>query len=372
MKTTPLPTGFSQIPASVIFRNPRPHVRSIHAYFPSVVAFDENHLGASVVLGEAFEAPNLHVVYFESRDGGASWSRRSAITRPEADSSSSTVGRISLLADGTLIAMVTRHERQPFDSGLTGESSIGMVPMRIEQYRSADQGASWSGPEAVVPPVPDTAFEMCTGLTALADQSLLWPTSTWPLSGGTIAAKEFRTGAFRSSDGGKTWPEWIGTFPNDEFIYWEAKIIVLPDQRLLSVAWVHDLAAGSDRENHFVIGSPDARKWSTPQSMGICGQTLSSLALPEGRILSVYRRMDEPGLWATISRLCGTTWTNEADHLLWRGNNQDLGREGIREQFAALKFGAPCVTRISEEKVLVVFWCVVDGVSQITAIPLAC
>lgn len=371
MKATAPQPGFSQLPASVIFRNPRPHVRSIHAYFPSVVAFDENHLGASVVLGEAFEAPNLHLVYLESRDGGANWQQRSRITEPAADSSSSTVGRISLLADGSLRAMVTRHERSPFDSGLTGSDSIGMMPMRIEQYRSVNRGESWSGPELVAPPVPDTAFEMCAGFTALADGSLLWPTSTWPISGQRIEAAGFRTGAFRSRDGGKTWPDWIGTFPNNEFIYWEAKIIVLPDQRLLSVAWVHDLAAGSDLPNHFVIGSPDGREWSEPQSMDIRGQTLSSLVLPDGRILSVYRRMDEPGLWATVSRLNGLAWSNEEHRLLWRGDLHPSAEEGIREQFAALKFGAPSLIRLSDTKVLVAFWCVIDGVSQVTAITLA-
>ncbi|HRJ72122.1 MAG TPA: sialidase family protein [Terrimicrobiaceae bacterium] len=347
-------------------------MRSIHAYFPSVVAFDENHLGASVVLGEAFEAPNLHLAYLESRDGGASWNRRSTITEPSEDFSSSTVGRISLLADGSLSAIVSRHERRPFDSGLTGGDSIGMLPMRIEQHRSTDQGVSWTGPQLVEPPISDTAFEMCAGFTALADHSLLWPTSTWPYSGQKVSAEGFRTGAFRSRDGGKTWPEWIETFPNDDRIYWEAKIIVLPDQRLLSVAWVHDLAAGRDLPNHFVIGSPDGREWSRPQSMDILGQTLSSVVLPEGRILSVYRRMDEPGLWATISRLSGTTWTNEEAHPLWRGDMRRSEGEGIREQFAALKFGAPSVVRIAESKILVAFWCVVDGVSQVTAIPLDC
>ena len=178
MTSTTSLAGFSRITESVIYRNPRPNVRSIHAYFPSVVTFDENHLGATVVLGEAFEAPNLHLVYLESRNGGTDWTRISNITAPADDFSSSTVGRITRMSDGSLAAMVTRHERGPFDTGLTGAESIGMVPMRIELYRSLDQSRSWSAPEIVDPPVPDTAFEMCSGFTELKDGTLLWPTST--------------------------------------------------------------------------------------------------------------------------------------------------------------------------------------------------
>ena len=42
----------------LIYRNPKPHVRSVHAYFPSVVPVANGELLATLVLGDAFEASN--------------------------------------------------------------------------------------------------------------------------------------------------------------------------------------------------------------------------------------------------------------------------------------------------------------------------
>ena len=44
-----------------VFRNPKAHLRSVHAYFPSVVLLASGELLAAYVLGEAFEAVNDHV-----------------------------------------------------------------------------------------------------------------------------------------------------------------------------------------------------------------------------------------------------------------------------------------------------------------------
>ena len=43
-----------------IFRNPKPHVRSVHAYIPSVAVMANGELLATLVLGKAFESPNCH------------------------------------------------------------------------------------------------------------------------------------------------------------------------------------------------------------------------------------------------------------------------------------------------------------------------
>lgn len=371
MTNPPTSLGYYPVRSSLIFRNPKPHVRSVHAYFPSVVAFDDEHLGATVVLGEAFEAPNLHLVYFASRDGGETWERKAFVTTPDSEMKSSSTGRLTLLVDGSLLAIVTRNEREPYDEGITAGSSIAMRPMRIEIHRSVDQGLTWTGPELVRPPVANTAFEICSPVEVLENGTMVWPTSTWPTSGDEIKPDHFRTGVFVSRDGGATWPEWVETFPNDACIYWESKVVALPDRRLLSVAWAHELETGKDRPNQFVIGSADASTWSAPQSTGILGQTMSCAALEDGRILSVYRRMDEPGLWATISSLSGETWVNEESIPLWQGlagTSEDPDR--IREHFATLKFGAPSMVRIPGGKILVAFWCVTNGVSQISTVTL--
>lgn len=370
-ETTSL-AGYRSAQHHILFRNPKPHVRSIQAYFPSVIAFDQKHLGATVVLAEAFEAPNMHLAYFESIDGGGSWTRKSTVTEPPQDLSSSTSGRLSLLPDGSICVIVTRHQRAPYDEGITEGKTIGMMPMSIEIYRSTDQGATWKGPDIVTPPISNTSFEICSGYTILDDQTYLWPTSTWPVAGQPVTVDKFQTGALVSKDGGKTWPEWMAAFPNDRYIYWESKIILLPDRRLLAVAWVHDLEAGRDLPNHYAIGNADGSQWTAPQSMEILGQTLSSVVLPDGRILSVYRRVDQPGLWGTVSSLDGDKWVNHQHELLWgAATGASSDPEKIRQHFATLKFGAPSIIRLANDDIFVAFWAVVDGVSQINTITLS-
>ena len=39
----------------LIYRNPKPHLHAIHAYFPSVVQLTNGELLCSLVLGEAFD-----------------------------------------------------------------------------------------------------------------------------------------------------------------------------------------------------------------------------------------------------------------------------------------------------------------------------
>jgi hypothetical protein len=54
----------------LIFRNPKPHVHSIHAYFPSVVRLEDGTLLCSLVFGAAFESPNCRTHVSRSTDEG--------------------------------------------------------------------------------------------------------------------------------------------------------------------------------------------------------------------------------------------------------------------------------------------------------------
>ena len=52
----------TNVESDVIFRNPRPHVKSIQAYFPSVTVLPDGQMVATYVLGEAFGgSPEIRV-----------------------------------------------------------------------------------------------------------------------------------------------------------------------------------------------------------------------------------------------------------------------------------------------------------------------
>ncbi|NLY02236.1 MAG: exo-alpha-sialidase [Rhodopirellula sp.] len=360
----------ADIETGLVYRNPKPHVVSRHGYFPSVVALPDGTLVALYVLGQAFESTDLHVYVTRSEDGGRSWQPPARLLPPTPERLTTDAARLTALADGRLVAVVVRHDRSEHpEEGLANPQTLGFVPVEILLTWSENGGRSWSDPECVEPPMEGPAFELCAPITVLDDGRWLWPTSTWRDWHGRLPNGN-RTGAMVSDDGGRSWPRWMDamTTSGGHLIFWESKIVQLPDRRLLAVAWCYDEQARRDRPNHFSVSGNGGADWTTPASMGLSGQTMTPLVLDDGRVLCFYRRTDRPGLWANLGRLDGDRWVNLDAEPLW-GHQTAAGRtvtgENMVENFHALKFGAPSALTLPDGRHMVVFWCYEDGVSVI-------
>ncbi len=353
----------------LLYRNPQPHVRSIHAYFPSAVVLPDGQMLAAAALGEAFEAANLRTHLFRSLDQGATWQAEGCLPAGTSGRVTSECARLTVLPDGGLAAYMVRHDRTGHpDAGLTNPVTLGFVPTELLLLRSADAGETWTPPQIIKPPLVGPSFEMCSPITVLRDGRWLIPTHTWPDWDGNCP-NGLKMIALVSRDQGRTWPEYwtVMSAPAGRMFFWESKIVELPDGRLLATAWVYDDLAKSDRPNHYTLSSDAGRSWTPPASTGLHGQTLTPLALDDGRILSVYRRLDQPGLWANISALRGGRWENESALPLWgnHGGGKTIATENMSHNFSVLKFGAPCLTPLPDGTVLVAFWCYEDNVSVI-------
>lgn len=166
--------------------------------------------------------------------------------------------------------------------------------------------------------------------------------------------------ALVSHDEGKTWPEYLDVMSEDGNVYfWESKIVEFPNGDLLAVAWVYDDDKSEDRTNHFSISKDGGRTWSTPATTGLVGQTMTPILMDDNSILSIYRRMDSPGLWANISHLENNEWINDSELPLWGNQSQGLvsTSENMSHNFTALKFGAPSICRLENGDYFVAFWC---------------
>lgn len=345
----------------VMYQNPRPHVRSIHAHFPWVVAMDNGELLATFQLGEAFEAVDKHAHLARSQDMGETWQLEGPIYPGTLDRLTTDLCRLTVFPGGELIAAMSRADRSEHpDEGPTNAENLGMVPIEFLVLRSQDYGHSWSEPELVDPPLVGPAFELCAPITPLRDGRWIWPTSTWRGWDGDLP-NGLRMVAFVSHDQGRTWPEYMDVMrhPERPVIYWESKILELPDGRLLSVAWAYDEAAAADDPNQYTLSADGGQTWLPTRSTGLLGQTLTPFLLPDGRILCVYRRIDEPGLWANISRLEGEEWINESCKPLWGAGTAGLTRSSgsMVEKFQVLRFGAPCISGLPDGTIFVSFWC---------------
>ena len=353
----------------LIYRNPSPHVSSKQAYFPSVVLMDNGEMLASFAIGEAFEAVNLNTYIAHSKDMGETWSEPKPLLVQQSNNLLSNCARITAFPNGNVIAIVVQSHRENHpEEGLANPENIGFVPTDLLLVRSEDFGYSWKLPEIIDPPLIGPSFELCSPIVPLRDGRWLWPTSTWRSWTG-YSPNGMKMVALVSSDGGKTWPAYTNVMDGDadHIIYWESKIIELANNVLITVAWAYNEAQGKDLPNHYTISRDDGKTWLIPRSTNIQGQTMAIAALPDGRLLSVYRRIDKPGLWVTISRLDNDAWINEDEFPLWGSQEKSLMHksDSMVQDFNELKFGAPCITVLPDNSVYVAFWCYEKMVSNI-------
>ncbi|MGX5819308.1 sialidase family protein [Chitinophaga lutea] len=366
MKETPA-TG-------IIYRNPAPHVISRHAYFPWIAPLDDGRLLASFVLGEAFESVNLDTYCASSGDGGQTWGAPLPVLPATLKNKSSNVARITSLGNGVVVAMAVRQLRGDYPGeGLANPQTMGFVPTEVWLFRSADNGATWNNGTKIETPLEGPAFEACSAIVRLRDGRWIWPTSTWKGWDG-YNPTGMRMVAFVSHDEGKTWPAYMDVMDGRaaQTIFWEGKVKELQDGTLLAVSWAFDEKKGEDRENHYAWSNDGGQSWSPPASTGIKGQTMALTQLPDGRLLTVYRRSDEPGLWASTATLEKNQWVKGTDQCLWGGRQADLygKHDNMVHAFNELKFGAPCVTVLPDGAVYVAFWCYERLVSNIRWIKL--
>ena len=353
----------------LIYRNPKPHVRAVHSYFPSVVQLANGELLCSLVLGEAFESTDCHTYLARSADQGQTWHLQGPIYPGTTDRLTSDAVRLTALPDHRAVAFMVRADRTTHpEEGLANPENLGFVPTETLLLWSEDAGRTWGLAATLDPPLVGPSFELCCPIVPLRDGRWFLPTSTWRGWDGDCP-NGMKMVAFISHDGGRSWPEYRDVMwdPQQRIIYWESKIAELPDGRLLAVAWAYDQVAAVDLPNHYAISADGGDSWSAPQSTGLQGQTLTPHILDDGRALCVYRRIDRPGLWANLSHLEGDRWVNDSEAAVWGAAAQGLTGDSSNmvQNFQVLRFGAPSVIGLNDGTLFVAFWCYEDCVSVI-------
>lgn len=354
------------IETGLVYRNPKPHLRAVHAWHPSIVRLDSGELLCAFDLGQAVESLDYRTYLSRSRDDGKTWSEPVRLFLDNYAGPSTHTARISRTRSGTLLALGARFHRDDPEEGLTNRDTLGLVPMDVFTLRSVDGGATWDGPRIVKPPLVGPGFEICHTIIELPDGRWLAPMGTWKGWNGQ-APSGMKAIALVSCDNGQTWPEYLNIMDafKEGIIHFEQSIGLLPDGRLLAVAWAYHEPSGTSRHTPYCL-SRDGRRFGSPRSTGLRGQTAKIRPLPDGRILCLYRRDDKPGLWANLSRLEEDQWVNLEEAPMWQGalsgmTGTDRGAEGLSN----LKFGFPQMTLMADGTVFATFWCCEDGIHNI-------
>jgi len=348
--------------AGIVFRNPKPYLTAVHAWHPSLALLAGGELLASFDLGQAVESLDYHTCLARSSDGGKTWSAPQPLFHDSLPRRSTHSVRIGAVSRGTLVAFGGRFYRDDPGEGLVNRTNLGYVPMDLILLTSSDAGRTWIGPATVAPPLVGPAFETCHRVVELADGRWLLPTSTWRGWNGE-APHGMQAIALVSHDRGKSWSEYLKVIDQTDrgVISWEQGLAQLPDGRIVAVVWSFEEATGRSLPNRYAV-SHDGRTFGAPRENGLEGETAKLLALSNGRLLCLYRRLDKPGLWANLVRIDGDQWVNLAEAPLWQGAVSGMsGAAPSGDELSALKFGYPSMVELPDGNVMAVFWCVEDG-----------
>jgi hypothetical protein len=351
----------------LVYRNPKPHLRAVHAMHPTISRLGNGELVCTFDIGQGPESMDYHTVLSRSTDGGKTWQLQGPLITPPSGRPTTHTIRTSVLSDGHMIGFGALMYRDNPEEGVLNRANLGYVPSDLIQLESRDGGRNWSAPRIIEPPFRSPAWEICHPIREMANGELFVPVSTWRGWNGSLRCGE-QAGVFISRDGGETWPTWGRTFDgrNSGFIHWEQGAACLADGRLLAVAWVYDPKSGNNQPSLYSTSDDRGRTFAPPKPTGFLAQTCKLLHLGGNRVLAAYRRCDQPGLWASLAEIQRGEWRNMAEAPLWQGATSGMAGVGNRsDELSALKFGFPQMQLLPGGEVLLVFWCQEDAITNI-------
>ncbi len=350
----------------IVYRNPAPHLRAIHAMHPTLAQSPDGELVAAFDLGQGPESFDYAPHVARSGDGGRTWSAPARMFTDDHPRRCTHLARIGSTRDGALTAIGARLFRDSDEEGLVNRANFGYVPMDLLFLSSRDKGRTWDGPRVIQPPLVGPSFEICHPIRERVDGTLIAPMSTWKGWDGA-APNGMKAIALVSRDGGRSWPEYIDVMDDwaNGVMHLEQSVVELADGRLLAVAWAFHEQSGKSLPTPYAICS-DGRTFGPRRATGLKGQTAKLLALPDGKVLMLYRRDDKPGLWANLSRLDGSEWVNLEEAPMWQGAASGMrGEAAAGQELSDLRFGFPNLLLLRDGSVMAAFWCREDCISNI-------
>ena len=353
----------------LIYRNSKPHLRSRHAYFPSLTVLANGDLLCGFDVGSAFESDDVRNHHSVSKDGGMTWGTPELTPAPESVAPFFSSCRFKSAPYGELVGAGALWDRSRSEEGLANPETGGFVDTTLFIVRGDRAAHTWQAPSTVDPPLRGP-FEICSPLFFAANGEWLWPMSVLKNWEGHVE-HGMRAIVLRSDNKGATWKEWSPVMDESSqgLVFWEIKLSQMSDGRIAALCWTHDTNAGCDLPVHYAISSDNGRSFSPPRSTGLLGQTCTPLALSNGKIICFYRRSDHQGLWAQVAVLDGEVWRNEEEMLLWSGASHSPGNltapKFATDTMSGLRFGLPTAVCLPDQSVLAAFWCVEDAVANI-------
>lgn len=357
----------------VLYRNPYPGHRAIIAYAPFVHPLSKNELICTFRHGQAMYSRDGMIHQLRSTDGGKTWQHEGPIRDRSRDDTHYNYrgAQLTTLKDGSLLMKVNRAAHTDPDRFYFNPETGGLSHCQTTYVRSSDGGRTWSEPTvAQLPDMPPGLEPAADGPPIeLNDGRWMQVFETWK-SYDNRGPHRNQTFALFSNDGGKIWKDWVDVAQGtaEDRSYSHGSFIKLSDGRLLGTLWTGNLELTEFYDLHCVISSDaGAQDWSLPRSTGIPGQTSCPVELGADRIILVYshrENTDQPGIKVTVSEDTGQTW-DDTPLVVWDAYGKEaLGvprTDSYPTSHDVIAYGAPQITCLSQDEVMVSFWCTQSG-----------
>ena len=351
----------------LVYRNPRPELRSRHTWHPTIVRFDDGEMLVTFDIAEADVALDYRTYATHTTDGGTTWTAPERVVPDPPGRPTTQSVRSSLMSDGSVVAMGGLMYRDDPEASVVNVPSIGYTEMELILTRSLDRGHTWTPIERIEPPLVGPAFEVCHSITELRDGRWVWPCSTWMGWDGD-APNGMNAILLVSEDKGRTWTSYITEFDrwDERIIHWEQQFLELrrrplADRRLGRRPRDRQDAGHAVRDQPRpgcnMEARPDRLSRSDHQDDRTAGRQDPRRCIAATTSRASGRR---------LARVEGDTWTNLETVPLWRGQSSGMtGESNPGAELAQLKFGFPQMVLEPDGAVFLVFWCEEDCIKNI-------
>ncbi|MBM3948307.1 MAG: exo-alpha-sialidase [SAR202 cluster bacterium] len=342
------------------------------AYMAAITSLPDGNLIACQFVGKSLASSDNHIEVLRSVDGGATWSNEGSTHGggPPADGWAYRAPHIYAVPGGRLMLTATRfdtsRQAQTFDP-----KTHELQHPELLIFWSDDVGRTWSSPQVIPVPLPRERYTTNGAgvFFQLAPDRWMYPIETWKPVGYKGPPDQMAAALF-SSDQGRTWGELtvVAHDPAHNLLYWDHTGTVLPDGRIYIMAWTHRYSANEDLPNHYVVSSDQGRTWSQPMPTNLPGQACAPVALPDGRVVTIYNHRRQPaGVRAAVTRdLVRYDLDNEV--VLFDAGKEDLlgspDPSNVLAVNMAQGFGKPGGVLLPDGAVMAYYWGTVDGISH--------
>jgi hypothetical protein len=274
-------------------------------------------------------------------------------------------------AVGTTILTAARMRMAEPDSPEWDDRAAGMVDADIAIVRSG-AGAGWDTPVVIDGRHDEAGWSIpCGSPLSLGAGRWLLPLERHARTSVPDWLRGYEAFTAYSEDDGRSFGRLIDALndPERRLAYYDQRMVVLGDGRILSLAWIHDLIA--DRTLNARAGwSADAGEtWSEPHETSLLGGPVNPVVLDDGRVVAAYAHRTEPaGIRIAVSEDGGRTWLSDREIVIWDETVRRVTGEPPREGARAARdpalwdtmwgwtYGQPMPVRLGASQVGICFF----------------